>query len=233
VAGFYGMSFAECNPTSAEPRALMFAAVGTRVADLTAQIEAQVAAGGFRANDLALVMVGANDIVELYRQFPSRPEVDLVAEAGARGRQLAAAVNRLVALGAKVIVSTIPDVGLSPFARKEKSENFDIDRAALMSNMSAKFNEQLSVSLLLDGRFIGLIQADLRFQGANISPGSFGLVNASDAVCTVELPACDTSTVLPGADPNQFLWADGTRLAPGGQGQLAQLAVDRARRNPF
>ncbi len=233
VAGFYGMSFAECNPTSAEPRALMFAAVGTRVADLTAQIEAQVAAGGFRANDLALVMVGVNDIIELYRQFPSRPEVDLVAEAGARGRQLAAAVNRLVALGAKVIVSTIPDVGLSPFARKEKSENFDIDRAALLANMSAKFNEQLSVSVLLDGRFIGLIQADLRFQGANISPGSFGLVNASDGVCTVELPACDSSTVLPGADPNQFLWADGTRLAPGGQSQLAQLAVDRARRNPF
>lgn len=233
VASLYGMSFAECNPTSAQPRALMFAAAGTRVADLTAQVEAQVAAGGFRTNDLALVMVGVNDIVELYRQFPSRPEGDLAAEAAARGRQLAAVVNRLVALGAKVIVATIPDVGLSPFARKEQSENFDIDRAALMARMSAAFNEQLGVNVLLDGRFVGLMQVDLFVQGASRSPASFGLVNVSEGVCTVELPACDTSTLLPGADAGQFLWADGTRMAPGGQNQLARLAVDRARRNPF
>ncbi|CAD5374181.1 Esterase [Rubrivivax sp. A210] len=234
VASSYGFNFAECNPGGAVPRALMFAAAGTRAVDLTAQIEQQVATGGFRDNDLALVMVGINDIVELYRQFPGRPRAELVAEAGGRGRTLARAVNRMVSLGARVIVSTIPDVGQTPFARAEEAGNFDnAGRAALMSEMSAAFNEQLGVTVLLDGRFVGLMQADLSFQGANRSPASFTLTNVSEAVCTVAPPACTTATVVSGATPSLYLWADGTRLAPGGQGLLRTLALDRARRNPF
>ncbi len=233
VAGFYGFSFAECNPTGVDPKAKMFAAVGTRAGELTAQVEAQVASGGFRSTDLALVLVGANDVIELYRQYPGRAEASLLAEAGARGHQLARVVNRLVDLGAKVIVSTVPDMGVSPFARTETAANFDTDRGAMLSRISAAFNEQLGVNIILDGRYVGLMQTDLRIQGAGRSPGSFGLVNSSSGVCTVTLPECTTATLVDGAVATQYLWADETRLAPGGQSQLAALALDRARRNPF
>ena len=94
-------------------------------------------------------------------------------------------------------------------------------------------NEQLGVKVLLDGRFVGLVQSDLRFAAIGISPGSFGFANITDAVCTTPLPNCTTSTLLSGADPAGYLWADSTRLSPAGQSQLASLAVDRARRNPF
>lgn len=233
VASNYGFVFAECNPTGDDPKAKMFAAAGTKVADLSAQVEAQVAAGGFRQTDLALVLVGTNDIIELYRQFPGRPESDLASEAGARGKQLAQVVNRLVDLGAKVIVSTLPDLGQSPYAAKESAANFDTDRSFILSQLTATFNEQLGVNVVLDGRYVGLMQSDLRFQAAYRSPASVGLVNATNAVCTVAPPDCTTATLIDGGSASGYVWADDTRLAPGGQNQLATLALERARRNPF
>lgn len=234
LAAAYGLSFAECsNGSEPTPRARMLAFAGAKVADVTAQVEAQVAAGGFRDKDLATVMAGANDILELYGQYPSLAESTLIAEAQARGQSLARVVNRLVALGVKVIVSDLPDMGLTPYARAERALGGSFDRAALMSRLTTAFNEQLGVNLLLDGRFVGLMQAQLRFQAVERFPPSFGVVNLSDPVCTVALPDCTTATLVPGDQVGAYLWADGTRLAPTGQQQLASLAIDRAQRNPF
>ncbi len=234
VATVYGFVFAECNPSGvSEPRARMFASVGAKVADVAAQIEAQVAAGGFRDKDLVLMLVGMHDVIELYRQYPVRSRETLLADAGARGVALAQAVNRLVRLGGRVIVSNLPDVGMTPFALAERTANDDTDRAALMTALTTAFNEQLGVSVLLDGRYVGLMQTDLRMQAAQRSPGSFGLVDVTTAVCLVALPDCTSLTLLPDVAPAQYLWSDDTRLAPGGQGMLAALAIDRARRNPF
>jgi len=233
VAGFYGFSFAECNPTGQEPKAKMLAAEGTRVADLTAQIEAVVAAGGFRGTDFALVLVGTNDILELYRQYPGRDRQSLLDEAGERGIALGRIVNRLIALQAKVIVSTVPDVGLTPYALAERAANFDIDRAAMLTDLSNAFNGQLGVTILLDGRYVGLMQTDLGLKQIATSPGSYGFSNITSGICTVVLPLCTTATLVEGGEPNQYLWSDDTRLAPGGQNRMASLALDRATRNPF
>jgi hypothetical protein len=203
VASIYGFTFAECNPTSDfDPKARTHAVVGAKVADVAAQVEAQVAAGGFRADDLALVLAGTNDVLELYSQYPLRPEASLLEDARERGRRMAQVVNRLVDLGAKVIVSNLPDMGLSPYAATEAKANTDIDRAAMISRITAAFNEQLGANVLLDGRFVGLMQTDLRIQAANRSPGSFGLANATEAVCTVALPNCTTPPWSPAPPPS-------------------------------
>ncbi len=235
MASSYGFVFAECNPGAAtDLRARMYARVGAKVADVAAQVDAQVAAGSFRDKDLATVLVGANDVLELYAQFPARSEASLIAEVRARGDRVAQIVNRLVALGAKVVVSNVPDMGLSPFALAQRAAFTDTNRAALLTRLTLAMNEQLGVKVLLDGRFVGLVQADLRWQSIDRSPVSFGLGNTTAGVCAVAPPACTTASLVPAdADPSLFLWADGTRLAPGGQSQLAQLAIDRARRNPF
>jgi outer membrane lipase/esterase len=237
VAQYYGLVFAECNTgaTPPEPRAFMLASAGARVADLAAQVEAQVAAGGLRAGDMALVAAGANDVLDLYAQYPIASEASLVAEAQLRGERLAAVVNRLVELGAKVIVANLPDMGMSPLARRDAVANqgSGVSRTELMSRLTSAFNERLGVKVLLDGRFVGLAQMDLRTQSAQRSPGSFGFVDVSNAVCTTALPDCTSATVVTGSNPAGFLWADSTRLAPGGQNQLAGLALERAQRNPF
>ena len=236
LASLYGFVFAECNPNHVEtPQARMLALEGAKVADITIQLDAQIAAGGFRDKDLVTMLAGANDILDLYSQFPGRTEDDLLNEARARGKALAEQVNRLVDYGAKVILATVPDMGLTPFAIKQRVEFGDIDRAKLLSDLTAAFNEQLGVNILLDGRFIGLVQADLRMQAMSRSPVSFGVANVTNAACldSAVLPACDTSTLVDGANGQSWMWADDLHLAYTAQQQIAALAIDRARRNPF
>jgi outer membrane lipase/esterase len=237
VASYYGFVFAECNTSTpaATPKAFMYAAAGANVEAVAAQVETQVAKDGFRDKDLALIMAGSIDIFELYRQYPSRSEASLIADAQARGERLAQVVNRMVNLGAKVIVANLPDLGLSPYARAQATaagNNFPVE---LITRLSTAFNERLGIRILLDGRFIGLAQMDLRTQAAARSPASFGLVDVSTAVCKDEIvpPNCDTNTLKDTLTSNAYLWADSTRLAGGGQKQLAELALSRAQRNPF
>ena len=233
VAVYYGFVFAQCNPgNSSAVNALMFAAAGARVAEIAAQVDAQVAAGGFRDKDLALVLGGANDVFELYAQFPQRSEAALIAEVRGRGERLALVVNRLVNLQAKVIVSTLPDLGLSPYARAQDAAN--PGRAGLISRLTSAFNEQMGLRVLPDGRFVGLMQTDLRSQLIERFPGSYPpLANTTTAACTVALPDCSTATLVTGATAGAYFWADGTRLSSGAQFQLASLALERAQRNPF
>jgi len=233
LANYYGFVFAECNPTGATRiTAVMRAAPGAKVAEVAAQVEAQNTATGFRSNDLVLVMAGMNDILALYAQFPQRSEAALTEEARASGERMALTVNRLIDLQARIIVSTLPDLGLSPFARAEAAAN--PGRAGLLTRLSTAFNERLGVKVVLDGRYVGLMQTDLRSQLLDRFPGSFPPVNnITQAVCTAALPNCTTATLVQGGNASAYYWADGTRLSTGGQSQLAQLALERAQRNPF
>jgi outer membrane lipase/esterase len=238
VASAFSYVFAECNPSaSTEVKALMRAAVGAKADDLKTQIDAQVARtgaeGGVRNLDLVTVLAGANDILELYAQFPGRNEADLTTEARARGERLAAQVNRIVNLGGRVIVSTIPDMGKTPFATAEKAAKSDTDRVALLTRLSAAFNGRIRVNILNDGRFVGLVLADEMVQTMVISPASFGLTDATTVACAVALPACSNKTLVGTAVGNAWLWADSTRMAAGGHARLGSLAAQRALNNPF
>lgn len=238
VAGLYGLTLAQCNTATppATPRAFTLAAPGARVDDAVTQIDAQIAAGGFRDKDLTLFFMGMNDVLELYQQYPAQSEAALLAEAGRRGERAAAQVNRLVDLGSKVLVANLPDMGLSPYARAQAAAHAGsgFDRAALISRLTLAFNERLGVRIRIDGRFVGLVQLDLRTQQAvSISPSYAGFSDIATAVCTAAPPNCTTATVVTGIDAASALWADGTRLGSGGQSALAQLALQRAQLNPF
>lgn len=236
LAGLYAFVFAECNPNGTDsPKARMLASPGAKVADIKVQIDAQTAAGGFADGDLATVLAGANDIVELYQQYPGRSEEDLTAELRVRGRQLAQEVNRLVDFGVKVIVSSVPDMGLTPYAIKQRVEFGGSDRAALLSRLTAAFNEQLGVNIVLDGRFVALVQADLRTQAMVRAPSFYNVSNIALAACsdTIVLPLCDTSTLVEGAAAESWMWADELRPGYPVHRQIGALAIDRARRNPF
>lgn len=238
LAAIYNFKFAECNSTpTVAPQAFNRAAPGARVADVAAQVEAEVAAGGFRDRDIVTVMVGINDVLDLYAAYDANPagtpEAGLIDSARARGRQAAAVINRLISLGAKVVVANVPDMGLSPYARAEAAAHTDIDRAALISRLSAAFNEQLGVSILLDGRFVALVQIDQRSQAMGRLPEAFGLTNVSTAVCATAPPACTTQTLVTGGVAATYLWSSDRWFAAGGQSQLAGMAIDRALRNPF
>ncbi|MBK9682431.1 MAG: esterase [Betaproteobacteria bacterium] len=232
VASLYGFVPAECNPNGLEPKAYIFAEAGATVDDVTRQVAraALQVDNQFGDKDLATMLAGANDVLELYARYPAESRDALLNEARSRGRQLALAVNALVKLGARVVVSDLPSLGLTPFARKERALHTDTDRAALLTDLTTAFNEQLGVNILLDGRYIGLVQADLQFRAIADNPGS---LNVTEGACTVAVPLCSTATLVPGATAFTHLWADDTRMSGFGQSQLATLAIDRASRNPF
>lgn len=234
LATAYGMVFAECNPTNiVDPKAKMRAVADARVAGLAAQIDAHLGDGGFGADAMATVLIGANDVLDLYGQFGTSSRAELLDEARQRGVLIGRQVNRLVDLDVRVIVSTVPDVGKTPFAIAEKAANTDTDRAALLSDLTYQLNAGLRTTVLNDGRYVGLVLADEMIQAMAISPASFSLSNVTSVPCTVALPACTTDTLVTGVDPLTWLWADATRMGYGGQNRLGLLAVSRARGNPF
>ena len=204
-----------------------------RCDELQAQIDAQVAGGGFAAKSLATVLVGANDLLELYAAFPAQTEEQITAEARQRGERLAAQVNRLVQLGVRVIVSTVPDLGLTPYALQQKAAFADTDRAALISRLTAAFNARLRINILNDGRFVGLVLADEIVQTIVRVPALFAINDATTAACVVALPDCTSQTLASPGAASTWLWADDRHLAYGGQLQLGVLALSRANGNPF
>ena len=117
LATGFGLIFPQCNPSNlAAPTGLMYATPGAKVADVKAKIDAHFSVSGFGPKDLAAVLVGANDVLELYGQYPAQSQASLIDAVKARGRALGEQVNRIVNAGGRVIIATLPDMGVTPFA---------------------------------------------------------------------------------------------------------------------
>ena len=241
VASLYGLVFPQCNPNAVPgPPSRIYATVGARAASLSAQIDQQVNAGGFAPGDLATVLIGANDIIDQFQQFPGVGEDQLNANLAQAASDLAAQVNRLADLGVKVIISTAPDMGLTPFAGDPAGAN-----AALLSRLSSTFNIKMRRNIYNDGRRIGLVLLD-EYLGT-VRKFGLGFSNTTLAAClpSAPLPNCNTNTlgtdaaaVPPPATPASasaatWLWADDRHMTPAAQNSLATLAAQRAQNNPF
>ena len=228
LAGIYGYGFEQCPVGTGDQKAKSWAQVGARASDLVSQVDAQ-AAVGFATTDLVTVLVGSHDVIDLYQQYPAKSEAEVLALARQRGEVIASQVNRMVGLGAKVIVSTVPDMGLSPYALAQGPSG-----AALLSSLSLALNGRIRVNIINDGRYVGLVLADEFVQTASKASFLFGLTDVTSPACTVALPECNSKT-LARTDylPVTWLWADDRRLATGGHRQLGVLAESRARYNPF
>lgn len=237
LAGLYRLVFPQCPGQSlvvTDPQSRIYAANGAVVADLGPQIDRRLNDGGFTSTDLVTVLVGANDVIAQFQLYPSVGEDQLLASLDQAGKLLAAQVNRLADTGAKVLVSTIPDMGLTPFAG-DRSVGSTNGNPALLSRLSARFNDAMLADLRNDGTQIGLVQLDEYLQvsdkAAQFATGSFG--NTTTAECAVTILKCTVNTLIPDASTTTFLWADDRHLTPLGQQSLGSLATTRAVNNPF
>lgn len=236
VASGFGFVFPQCNSDFvALPQGVMYAALGAKVADVRDRIDQHLSNDRFSSKDLVVMMVGVNDILELYRQFPAVSRESLVGEARARGKLLAEQANRIANANGRVVISTIFDVGLTPFGQRERQQATDIDRAALLDQLSNAFNISMRLNLLNDGRLIGLVLTDETIQQISRFPGAFGFSNVTQAACRTDVAPqdCTTSTLQADASVTQWLWAGDTLLGPTAQERVGALALSRARNNPF
>ena len=237
LATAYGIVFAQCNPDAvAAPAGIIRAAPLATVAAVTAQIDAQASAG-FNADDLVTVLAGANDILAQYTQYPALSEAQITASVEQAGAALAVQVNRIGSLGGKVLISTVPDLGLTPYALAEKAAHTEVDRAALLTRLTKSFNAKLRLGLINDGRTTGLLFTDELVQAISKNPVTHGFSNVVAAVCDpVKAPlvtACTSQTLVTAGSGETWLWADSLQLSPAGHRNLGALAAARARGNPF
>lgn len=227
----HGLPFAECPGTATTIKSRNYAAAGATVATVTAQIDQHLTSDGFSATDLVTIYVGANDILAAYAQYNGSNLDALKVSLTATAQALSAQVNRVVGLGGKVLVVTVPDIGLTAFGVAEQTAN--AGRAALLRDLTDTFNIEMRVPLVNDGRLIGLVDADVLVRRMVAAPGAYGLGNITQVSCAVALPDCTTQTMVSGAAATTWLWADPNQLGPTGHLQLGLMADTRARNNPF
>lgn len=234
IATHFKLAMAQCNPdNSLAIAAFLRGSVGAKVADLKVQIDQQLASGAVGPKDLLLVQAGFHDLIEIYREFPTKAEPELIASAQARGRLLAEQVNRLANANGRVIVLTAINPGLTPAGLAEKAAKTDTDRAALLGRLTTAFNTALRLTLIEDGRLIGLVLADESIATAVKFPSFLSFADVTQAACTTALPNCSTATQRTEVGTDSWLWADDLRLGAGGQTLIGNAALSRAVNNPF
>lgn len=233
VASYYGLAYAECPGSTTSQAGHIYAKAGAVVdsssgLSLSSQIDNfKGTVGSFTDQDVVTVLVGMNDILAAYANYhQASDEAGLAASLNALGKQLAATVNSIALAGPAVIVSTVPDLGVTPFALKEPAGN-----AALLTRLTDAFNSGLRHNLINDGHLVGLVGADLEVDRMVQTPSNYALTNVKEPVCLAAfhsatrtddvalLPSCTTSTGIANlagtADPITLVTdkdnGDGTR----------------------
>ena len=235
LANSYGLNFPQCAGTATVTNSRILAVPMAKVADVKTQIDQFLTVDRFGSNDLVSVLVGQNDLWAQYALYNGSNEAALIAAMEAAGVLYAEQVNRMANAGARVIVSTMPDQSLTPFALAQRAAFADTDRAALIKRLMSAFHLKLRITLINDGNRIGLLLADELVQQIVQFPASFSYTNINTAAClsTAVLPNCTSATLVSGADPSGWLWSDSTHLSSGGHSRLGEAARVRATGNPF
>lgn len=250
LATGYGLVLPQCNTAAATPSALIQAQPDTFSADVATQIDAFLAAGErFNGKDLVTVLAGQNDVLREYELIKAGTvtEAQAIDTMEAAGTALAGQVNRIGQAGGNVLISTVPDMGLTPFAIAE-----GLEAQRQMSLLTARFNSKLRVGLINDGRMIGLVLLDeivqrlvrdaIAQRDRDVEDSS--LIMHADPACSSPVPACSLTTlnttitttmpIAPTAvNIGSWLWSDDTHLGVLGQTQLGSAARTRASNNPF
>jgi outer membrane lipase/esterase len=228
LASEYGMAFPSCNPGGKAPSAnRIYATAKAQVPDVTAQIERHLVSGDdFTSRDLVTVWVGMHDVLAQYRLYPAVSEAQLLNNVAAAGAALAAQINRIAAKGSRVLVITVPELSYTPYARAEALAHPEVDPIKLLKDLTVKFNTNMRVPLLNDGRSVGLVLADEKIRAIVKDPGAEGFVNPSDALCELPVPVFSPAPPVPPAS------TPASAVAPVEEPSCTSLTLRTAASNP-
>lgn len=250
VAASFGLGFrAETGCTNEGLGATNLAEAGDKVADVLLKIDEAHNNKQLKSGVLVTVMVGQNDILELYQQVMDGEisEGQAVLQLQRRGERLAEAVRDVADKGAKVILVKTPNLKLSPFAALA-GENSD-----LLDTLSEEFND----ALYLDNRITRLGRSI-----AGVDTNEVALASTSPAGYTNQTEACDKDklfdaqtntrivpgdydddrfdyfrdmakactvlTLKDGVNPSNYVWATPIHLGPGAHSYIGSVAFNRA-----
>lgn len=268
LASSYGKSYSTACPLDIRIGAVTYAQPGAKVADVIAQITTNL--GTIGSKTLATVLAGQNDVIEQYDTIypsgastaPAEGTIQTAEnELKSRAVQLAGAINSIANTKARTLVLTLPDLSYSPYVQSETNATVRASRAAVMRRLVLAFNDALfsEGGVKNDGRVIGRVKVFELIQDMAVSPGSFGLVDGTKAVCdplklrsidtattvtatdtSADLKYCNTHTLIDKPTPSSstptaynYLWAQDTWLTPAGHAAIANRAFQRADNDVF
>jgi lysophospholipase L1-like esterase len=243
VGNAFNFVFEECNPNDRVVNAFIYAKPDAKSADFLTQLaEARLVQGSFGCNDLMSVLIGINDVTDLFEtQYLADPTEStanaLASELTARGARLGRAITELTANnGPNIIVSTIPLLNQTPYGLQKANEHPGKNVLNVLDQLSSAYNTALRVNIPNDGSRWGLVELDALVNGAVRNPGNFGITNWTQAVCAVDLPNCDNVPnidLVPGGNAATWLWASDRWIGWKGHANLGSFARSRAQGNPF
>ena len=231
-----GTSYAQGNARiSATPDAAGNASTPT----VTQQVDQFLANPQFKADDVILISAGAGDIIAGMAkvQAGQQTEAEFIAATGQAGKDLAAQISRLSNAGAKhILVANSYHMERSPWAKS-------IGKQALLLQASMSFNDDLKINLEKLGKTTLYVDLAYYVNLFEANPGGYAFNDSVTPVCTsvdagpgigigageVNSALCTSATLLAGADPNRYVFADKVYLTPAAQRQFGDYAYDRLR----
>lgn len=207
---------------------------------LAAQIDTFLASGSaLQKNDVVLLSAGVSDMIVGLSAVIAGTQTAAQFESSARalGTQYADQIRRLTNAGAKqVVFSGTYDLGKSLWA-------IERGQVAAAEAASKAFNEGLLIGLNDLGNSVLYVDLAYYVNLYTFSPSSYGFSNATTPVCTsvdsgagigigsgqVNSALCTTSTLIAGANPDVYLFADKVYLTPSAYRQFGTYAYDKLR----
>lgn len=161
-------------------------------------------------SDVILLSAGITDVVAAVQASGISPATTEAVKAA--GTALGEQAQRLVNAGAKhVVVSGVYNLGLTPWARARGEAD-----AKAITQLSVAFNSAMLLSIADPkwGRHILAVDPAL-FYNLVANAEQSDIANKKDPVCTTpDATTCTLATLVPGADPNTYLFADSLYLTP-------------------
>jgi outer membrane lipase/esterase len=203
------------------------------------QVDRFLGTGRFGSGDLVIVNAGTADIVTqgALAAAGSLNRTQLLAATEQAGRDLGGQVRRIVQNGATHVLVVGPyNLGRSPWATA-------VNQATLLQEASSRFNEEFLVTVVDLGATVLYVDAGFYYNLATSAPGSYELSNVTTPVCTsadagagigigpgqVNSNLCTATTVLAGANVDQYLFADRVYPTPKGHRLFGEYAYNRIR----
>ncbi|MDO5639713.1 MAG: autotransporter domain-containing protein [Neisseria sp.] len=190
--------------------------VAVDVPSVAAQVNRYLTERGGRADADALYSVwgGANDLLAA-AETPATAALTL----GSAASQQAAAVKQLADAGARyILVSNLPDVGLTPMAAATGTQ-------AQSTAAAQGYNTLLYGNLRASGVKVIPLDMFTLLQQVGADPQHYGFGNFSQTACTVTSSLlCTRDTLQESGAENSYFFADGIHPTGGAHKVIAQYA---------
>lgn len=180
---------------------------GTNAPSVKAQIDTLLGRTSFAEGDVMMLNGGIADLVSIYNTTGISDES--TASAKAAGQALAAQVRRVVDAGAThVVVTGVYHLGNTPWGKATGQQS-------ALNALSTSFNDALLVDIVDLGKNVLYLDSAVFFNLIYNKPENYNTDTVDSGVCTTpDSTTCTTSTLVSGADPARWMFADSLYIAP-------------------